>query len=244
MAWQTPKLDWTRQDGVREYDLNRIEGNILELYNTDALRADRVIYVSASTGSDASGNGSASAPYASITKALNSVPHNFNGKSIIISIDDGVYREAVTVSGFSSPITFAGGSEITVNSLRVEGCVLMARDLVISTAGSVYITDNASFIGDISVIITGSYLTLNYGSMAMLGTITCNNSPGFSIAVDRCSRLFATYITGVGNDSGISCQAGSLVTFDRCDIGVYNLDYFTAMGGRMYSGGQAAFPSY
>jgi hypothetical protein len=244
MAWLTPKTDWTRQDGVRNTDLNRMEGNILELYNTDALRADRVVYVNASTGSDASGNGSASSPYASITKALSSIPRNFNGKSAIISIADGTYREAVTVSGFSSPITFAGGSEITINSLRVEGCVLMARDIVINTTGSVYITDNASFIGDISVKITGSYLTLNYGSMAMLGTVTCNNSPGFAVAVDRCSRLFATHITGVGNDSGISCQAGSIVTFDRCDIGVYALDYFTAMGGRMYSGGQAAFPSY
>ena len=31
MAWQTPKTDWTGADGVRFGDINRIEGNILDL---------------------------------------------------------------------------------------------------------------------------------------------------------------------------------------------------------------------
>ena len=31
MAWQTPKTDWTRADGVRDIDLNRIEGNTMHL---------------------------------------------------------------------------------------------------------------------------------------------------------------------------------------------------------------------
>lgn len=34
MAWLTPKTDWTAVDGVTDNDLKRIEGNILELYNT------------------------------------------------------------------------------------------------------------------------------------------------------------------------------------------------------------------
>ena len=33
MAWSTPKTDWTGVDGVRDSDLNRIEGNSLHLYN-------------------------------------------------------------------------------------------------------------------------------------------------------------------------------------------------------------------
>lgn len=36
MAWQTPKTDWSSADGVRDTDMNRIEGNALELYNTKA----------------------------------------------------------------------------------------------------------------------------------------------------------------------------------------------------------------
>ena len=36
MAWQTPKTDWSSADGVRDTDMNRIEGNALELKNTKA----------------------------------------------------------------------------------------------------------------------------------------------------------------------------------------------------------------
>lgn len=32
MAWQAPKTDWEAQDGVRNTDLNRIEGNTLDLH--------------------------------------------------------------------------------------------------------------------------------------------------------------------------------------------------------------------
>ena len=61
MAWQTPKTDWAAADGVRDSDFNRIESNILELYNTSAARANKTIYV-ATTGSDATGDGSSAAP--------------------------------------------------------------------------------------------------------------------------------------------------------------------------------------
>ena len=34
MAWQTPKVNWSASDGVRDTDMNRIEGNILDLENS------------------------------------------------------------------------------------------------------------------------------------------------------------------------------------------------------------------
>lgn len=34
MAWTNPKTNWTSVDGVTSTDMNRIEGNALELYNT------------------------------------------------------------------------------------------------------------------------------------------------------------------------------------------------------------------
>lgn len=33
MAWETPKTDWEDAEGVTGSDFNKIEGNILELYN-------------------------------------------------------------------------------------------------------------------------------------------------------------------------------------------------------------------
>lgn len=39
MAWQTPKTDWAAPDGVRNTDMNRIEGNTKHLYDgMDALK--------------------------------------------------------------------------------------------------------------------------------------------------------------------------------------------------------------
>lgn len=40
MSWQTPKVDWTRADGVRDTDLNRIEGNSQYLYENKAELTD------------------------------------------------------------------------------------------------------------------------------------------------------------------------------------------------------------
>lgn len=42
MAWQTPKTDWVAGDGTTDTDYNRIEGNILELYNNTATVETRV----------------------------------------------------------------------------------------------------------------------------------------------------------------------------------------------------------
>lgn len=243
MAWQTPKTDWGPPDGVRDTDLNRIEGNILELYTNGALQADRVVYVNASTGNDISGTGDASLPYATINKALGSIPRNFNGKSALISIADGTYPESVEISGFSSPVTLTGGA-ITINSLRVVGCVCLARDLEITTNGSVYVTDGGALIGDIFVHINGAFLTVNYGAAVALDVLRCYNSGGFAVAVDRGSRFYASYITGTGNVGGISCQGGSIAAYGDNELEARDTDLFTALGGRIYSGAQTSAARY
>lgn len=35
MAWIAPKTDWAASDGVTNADMNRIEGNILDVYNSE-----------------------------------------------------------------------------------------------------------------------------------------------------------------------------------------------------------------
>lgn len=246
MAWQTPKTDWQAADGVRDTDFNRIESNIRYLYDTAALQADRVVYVSASEGNDAHGTGAASAPYATIAKALSSIPRNLNGKSALISIDDGTYAESVEINGFSTPIELVGGGNgtIAINSLRVVGCTCTARNMELTSSGSVYVTDGGALIGDITIQLDGSFLTVNYGSAVALDVLRCYNSSGFAVAVDRGSRFYASYIAGSGNASGISCQGGSIAAYGDNELEANSLDVFTALGGRVYSGAQANAPSY
>ena len=49
MAWQTPKIDWAAPDMPLDIDLNRIEGNTLDLYGTEGIVANAPIYAGAFT---------------------------------------------------------------------------------------------------------------------------------------------------------------------------------------------------
>jgi len=240
MAWQTPKTDWTSVDGVRYSDLNRMEGNMLELYNIDGLRADRVVYVNASTGNDTTGIGSASAPFKTITKALGSIPCNLNGKSVILSISAGSYPEAVTIKGFDGPLTINGSNgTVNVNSLRVEGCFCTLTNIVLTTSSAVFIMDGASLVGNGSLVVSGSYVRVGYSSRLSLASVACHDNSSFAVVVDDASIFNAMDLRGDNNANGISCQGGSIVAFGDINMEVSSIAYFTAMGGRIYSGAQA-----
>lgn len=248
MAWQTPKVDWSREDGVRDSDLNRIEGNILELYNASSVRADRVVYVDASAGNDTIGNGSVSSPYATITKALDSIPRNINDKNVIVSIAGGTYQESVTIKGFSAPITLMAGRSgetVEVSSFRVDGChCSFSGNIEIKSTSTIYVTNCGTLTGAGRLAVDGAYISVNYGSVLSLDVLTCDNSDSFAIVVDRSSKLFASMIQGEGNSYGISCQAGSFVSFGDNYLDSGSPEYFTAMGGRIYAGAQDSVPTY
>ncbi len=57
------------------------------------------LYV-ATTGSDITGSGSSSSPYRTIQYALNTIPKDLGGYTVVINIVDGVYYEEVVVNGF------------------------------------------------------------------------------------------------------------------------------------------------
>ena len=130
MAWQTPKTNWFAADGVRDTDMNRIEGNILHLYTTDAVRSALVVYVS-TTGNDTTGAGTPAAPYKTITKALSVIPKNLNGMSVSINIAAGTYEESVDISHFyggTISLTGTSNAAVTILNLTVLNCVCTVTD--------------------------------------------------------------------------------------------------------------------
>lgn len=238
MAWQTPKTDWAAQDGLRDTDLNRIESNILEL-RKDSARADTVIYVS-TTGNDTSGNGTAASPYRTIGKALSSVPRNLNGCDVIISIYEGYYPEDVNIKGFDAPITITtSGREATVNSFRVDGCHCSFNNTIIVSNGAARVTNCGTLTGAGTLHVVGASVIVNYGSKLSLDTVECTDSPGFSIVVDSASTFYAWLLDGNGNANGLSSQGGSILAYGDINMEIDDIIYFTAMGGRIYSGAQA-----
>lgn len=239
MAWQTPKTDWGRPDGVRNTDLNRIEDNILYLYNS-ALHADHTVYVNINSGSDSSGNGTSSSPYKTITYALSSIPRNFNGYSVIISVAGGTYNEAVTISGFSPIVMITGtaGSNVVLQSLRVDGCCCSIGSLNVIANGAVYVTNGGKLIGDANITVSGYSLTVNYGGVVSINDLVVRNASSYAIEVNRGGYLYTSSISGTGNTSGIRCQSGGIVAYGASSIGVSSLMTFTSTGGRIYTGSQ------
>lgn len=246
MAWQTPKTDWSRADGVRDVDLNRIEGNILELYNNDGLRSDRTVYVNASIGDDTTGDGSSWSPYATISKALATIPRNLNGRDARISIAAGTYTEDVEIRGFDAPILLTGtaGDDVIVHSLRVDGCHCGLDNITMAATSNVFIVNCGTLVGEGNISTNGGRITVNYNSTLSLNAATCGSSGSFAIIVDRGSRFCVRELYGQGNTYGISCQGGSVVAFGDSYLEADDMLYFTAMGGRIYSGAQASIPVY
>lgn len=239
MAWQSPKTNWTGTDGVRYDDLNRIEGNILELYKDNA-RDDIYVYVNASTGNDNNGNGTAAAPYRTINKALSAVPRNLNGHGVTLSIAGGTYPEAITIKGFDAPIVLMNNGEtVSVNSLRVDGChCSLSGNITILSRGTAYITNCGTLTGAGTLSVEGASVTVNYGSTVSLDTVVCNNSPGFAISVDGASSFYAWYLDGNANASGLASQGGSVLAYGDINMEIDSSIFFTALGGRIYSGAQ------
>lgn len=236
MAWQTPKTDWAAADGVRDSDMNRIEGNTLALYRETA-RATKIIYVSMD-GNDSTGAGTSASPYRTVTKALSVVPKNLAGISVSIHIASGTYAEAVSVKGFhGGPIRFTGsGSDVEVTSLTVDGCTLLITSITLlaTAAVSVIVTNGGmlSTTGDIAAEGSSTGVNVNSNSCVhVTGTLSCAGA-AYAVQCSGNSRLYANTITGAGI---ITASTGASVAFNAS-----TLSRNTATGGRIYTGSQGS----
>lgn len=235
MAWQTPKTNWAAADGVRDTDMNRIEGNILALYEESA-RTSKIIYVSMD-GDDDAGNGTSSNPYRSITKALSVVPKNLAGLNVNIHIASGTYLEAVSVKGFhGGPIRFTGsGSDVEVTSITVDNCALLVSSitLLLTASVSLIVTNGGLFstTGDVAAEGVSTGVNVNLDSCVHItGRLSCAGS-AYAVNCSGSSRLYADSITGVGI---ITVSTGGSVAFNSS-----SMNRNTATGGRVYTGSQS-----
>lgn len=242
MAWQSPKTNWGAADGVRDSDFNRIEGNILELYNVDALRAAKTIYVSTS-GNDSTGAGTSASPYRTISKALSTIPKNLNGNTITLSIATGTYAEDVIVKDFCGGlITLSGSSPVTLNSLTIVNCLVKANYLNIVTTGSIGLqaTDGAIFLttGDLTangtsygVSATGCSNVLISGAATVTNALTAVNA-------SNKSGIYVSSISGSNVDTVFNASNGSQIAYGSSTVSFTDALAVTSTGGRIFSGAQ------
>ena len=236
MAWQTPKTNWSAEDGVRDSDMNRIEGNALALYEETA-RSNITIYV-ATTGNDSTGNGTSANPYKTIAKALSMLPKNLAGLNVTVYISAGTYAEAVSIKGFAGGVLRLSGasSNVTLNSLSIEEAVVSAVSLPLTLTAAVglIVTEVGSFNTTGNVTTTGSSVgaNINSGGVARIAGTHNHSGGGTAVSCSGNGLYNANSITGSGN---LQASGGGVIS-----SGSSTLSRSATTGGRIHIGTQGS----
>ena len=256
----------TKTDGTSEYvtweraDEPTVPGTPINKALFDSIAADiglskhTTVYVS-TAGSDTLGDGSASNPYATITKALSVLPKNLNGYDARISIDSGTYAEDVEIARFGNGnvvLTGEAGDAVSIKSLRVMyGATAVTENIVLTVTGvysNIGITVTQAQLICLSEVITsgaannGVYASRN--AFCMFGTLTVNNSNLIGVHATSRSSVYIGTVQGTNNKgTGIQSTNGSMVAFAVRNI-TAAASFLTQNGGRIYTDSQTSTPNY
>lgn len=236
----------------------------------NAMLANNVTYhVNAVTGSD-SNSGSSGSPFATLQKALSTIPNNLGGRSVVISL--------------KSDIALATGEIVEIKN-RYNGSISFSGDYTVtgdtsqSTKGIFSITDNAATIDMVGIRITQlgtapcMYAFRNSG-VIRLNYCVLNGPNGSGLAgtwfsagalLNGLTTILFDYTTfnnclgGAINATRSAAYVSSSCTINNCacalraDAGIIHggatlngnaTDYATLNGGRIYTGAQASVPNY
>ena len=216
------RVKLTKANGTTEYvtweraDEPTVAGTPINKALFDSIAADiglandTTVYVS-KAGSDSLGNGSSANPYLTITKAINSLPKNLNGKNVIINIAAGTYNETATFAYFSAGtiiINGNSGAAVTITGLRVQNCSVRLDGiaLTIGSAG-LGVSERGMFYTAFSnITITGAAeaVTLRYGAvLEITTTLTINNATTRAVQIQYGSTASIATLAGAGNGIGV-----------------------------------------
>ena len=224
----------TKSDGTSEYvtweraDQPTVEGTPINKALFDSIKADiglsgdTTVFVSKS-GSDTLGNGTSSNPYLTITKAIDSLPKNLNGKNAIINVGAGTYNETVRFAYFTSGTVIMNGNVgagVTITGLRVQNCSVRL-DSIALTIGSdgLGISECGMFytaFGNITITGAAEALTLRYGAVLEVSTsLTINNATSRAVQVQYGSTASIANLAGSGNGIGVYVYQSTVYLFNN-----------------------------
>lgn len=263
------RIKITRQDGSTEFvtweraDEPVVEGTPINKALFDSIAADigtglsanKTIYVT-KTGSDALGDGSNTNPYATVQKAINTIPSNLNGYDVTINIGAGAYNEDVLIArkfGGNVILTGVAGAIVQIGSLRVSyGAAVRIENIALQTASgfnnnAIAVTD-ASFVCTSSLAVNGGQqngIYVNYnGYVCVLGDLSINQTTYAAINVTNRSSLFANTIDGSAAEGMFLRSAnGSLLAYGTFSATAPTV-MATSAGGKIYSNAQTSVPNY
>ena len=260
------RIKVTKSDGTSEYvtweraDEPTVPGTPINKALFDSivedigLNASKTVYVS-TAGSDTLGDGTAANPYATIQKAVTSLPKNLNGYNATINIAAGTYNENVGIaSTYGGLIILSGayGAAVQINSLQVvHGANVQVANINLTVSGMIsgnaIVVTNAvlmcfSPVASIGEATNGVYV--NQNGYALFTDLLVSNTTQACLHATNASRVFAVNINSSNNAAnGLYAVYGAMIAYNTATI-TASVAYATQAGGRIYSGAQASIPKY
>lgn len=220
-----------------------------DLIDNDLIKAtaSKTLYV-ATTGNDTTGDGTSDSPYATIQKAIDTIPKNMNACEFTIQLSAGEYTEFSVKHLQGGILNIKGGTDNTE-----------AENYIVTTSCSLYKSD--------TVRITGLTFNNSLGIFRSVGNIYyCNfptNSNVVGVIVDRGSNfsILRTNITGrtygayasqtstlsiwattisscaTAISAGVSSGTSSVITMSSTTLTSNTVDYHQPYGGTIIKDG-------
>lgn len=246
---QTNVYDLTRSDVPIE-EGTPINKKLLD-QKAYTLTENATVYVSGSAGSDITGDGTNVGPYATVQKAIDSLPKCLGGFHAQIDIADGVYEERVTIDGFYGGRLTLG---VKGKNVTLRGITVMSSDGVrinvplvkysASQAGNLVQADYGSNVSILSdVIIHGengavSGLAASRGSVIVSSaTVEIRGCKSPAVYASGGARIALGTINGTSANTsyGLRAEMGGVISFSTQGL-VASLGNSTGSGGRILSG--------
>ena len=253
------------------YDLVRADQPIDEgtpinkaLFDQKAYTLTENVTVYVSTGgNDLTGDGTNAAPYATIQKAIDSLPKWLDGHMAMISIAAGIYEEKIELDGFQGGIVEVGvyGRSVTVRGITISSSSLVRLNVNItrsSTLGgtplNIRLGSNVQFNNDCVIdgasgstsgimVESGSVLSGVVDLFGFMGKTTISNCKNFAIYATAGSKVALGELAGSGNGTGLYAADGATITYNSRTLTATTMNV-TVAGGRIYTGAQTSVPNY
>lgn len=242
MAWTTPKTDWAPPDSVRDSDMNRIEGNILELSKSTA--ASMISLYVSPNGNDANDGTSPWTAFKTFAKAVQSIPRNLNGQYCYLYVAEGTYTEDIIIrGGFNGVVKLqcsTSGGTITAPHLSIsEGASVELSSTVLALTRGVSVDTGSTLMSTfLSTIRNTGYsnaLVVKNNSTATIRNLNLGSTSIYGIDAGYNSRVHVDALSGTATGYAISATDGSVVSYGvNSATGII----FTSNGGRVNTGKQ------
>lgn len=197
--------------------VNLVTGNKINLVGAinevagRSLASDVTVYVSKS-GSDTTGNGSEANPFATISKAVYTIPKNLNGFEATVYIESGTYPEVVYIHNFSGGrirLTGVSGGSVSITGMSISNCdvIIGEFNLIVGASGILISPNGYLYSANSAITVNGASngVRLQYNSkLNMSRLLTVNNATSSALGVESGSTVAIEEIIGSGNNIGIT----------------------------------------